>query len=66
MSKVVLAHLLAVAAGISPTSVVSWAATRWSSVNTLLDYALDRILPEFGKDPEVAALSWPGALTQPE
>jgi hypothetical protein len=36
--------------------VVSWAATRAFSINTLLDYALDRILPEFGRDPDVAPL----------
>jgi len=56
VAKAVLAHLVSVAAGISPQSVVSWAATRAYSINTLFDYALDRILPEFGGDPEVTPL----------
>ena len=56
VAAVVLAHLLAVAADISAQTVVSWAATRWASVNTLFDYALDRLLPEHGDDPAVVPL----------
>ena len=56
VSAVVIAHLIAVAGSISPQSVVSWAATRAFSINTLFDYALDRILTEFGSDPVVAPL----------
>ena len=44
----VVTHLLAVGASISPSTVQSWPATRWASINTLFDYALDRILPIFG------------------
>ncbi len=53
VAKAVIAHLLYVAAYISPTTVQSWAATRWASVNTLFNYALDVLLKEFGHDPEV-------------
>lgn len=42
VARIVLRHLLAVADGISPESVVSWAATRWPSVNTLFDCARRR------------------------
>lgn len=53
VAKAVVAHLLHVAASISPVTVQSWAATRWASVNTLLNYCLDIILPEFGHDADV-------------
>lgn len=53
VAKTVIAHLLYVAASISPTTVQSWAATRWASVNTLFNYALDILLKEFGHDPAV-------------
>lgn len=56
VAKAVLSHLVYIAAYISPDTVQSWAATRWPSVNTLLEYALDRTLPEFGADPDVAPL----------
>ena len=48
VGKVVVAHLVSVAAAISPVTVQSWAATRWASINTLFNYALDKILPVFG------------------
>jgi hypothetical protein len=42
VAKAVVAHLVYVAAYISPQTVQSWAATRWASVNTLFNYAIGR------------------------
>ena len=56
VAAVLIPHLISIASIISPATVTSWAATRWPSVNTLLEYALDVILPEFGSEPAVAPL----------
>lgn len=59
VARVTIAHLLALAkSAISAQSVTSWAAIRWPSVATLLEYALDVSLPRFGADKAVAP---PGA-----
>ena len=53
VAKVIVAHLLAVAAAVSPEAEQSWAATRWASVNTIFNHCLDEILPVYGHDRDV-------------
>ena len=67
VAKVVLAHLVAVAAALSPAAVQSWAATRWASVNTLWDYALDvslEIAWRFDPPPSPLTQSWTRGRTR--
>ena len=56
VAKAVLAHLVHEAGVISPATDVSWTATRWPTFVTLVGYAVDRLLPEFGGDLHVVPL----------